>query len=102
MSEEIVREIAAAVGGTVTDSGRLPDGSGFATMSMPLPSDRGPERRSVAKGPPMIWPKPTRRRWLEFRLLFLRDWVRKQRHGEWWIPKGDVRSESDPWRDVRA
>lgn len=34
-----VEEIAEAVGGTITEAGRLPDGSGFAVMSMPLPKD---------------------------------------------------------------
>ncbi|SRR6266404_2015532 len=34
-----VEQIAEAVGGTITSAGRLPDGSGFATMSMPLPKD---------------------------------------------------------------
>lgn len=32
-----VEQIAEAVGGTITSAGILPDGSGFATMSMPLP-----------------------------------------------------------------
>lgn len=31
-----VQEIADAVGGKITEAGRLPDGSGFAIMSMPL------------------------------------------------------------------
>lgn len=39
MSEDAVREIAAAVGGTITEMQRLPDGSGFAVMSMPLPAN---------------------------------------------------------------
>ena len=34
-----VQEIAEAVGGTITEMGALPDGSGFAIMSMPLPKD---------------------------------------------------------------
>ena len=36
MSKHPVEEIAEAVGGTITEVGRLPDGSGFALMSMPL------------------------------------------------------------------
>jgi hypothetical protein len=34
-----VQEIADAVGGEIKEMGRLPDGSGFAIMSMPLPED---------------------------------------------------------------
>jgi hypothetical protein len=37
--EDAVREIAKAVGGTINEIGRLPDGSGFATMSIPLSKD---------------------------------------------------------------
>ena len=34
----VIEEIARAVGGTITEvGGPLPDGSGFAIMSMPLP-----------------------------------------------------------------
>ena len=36
---EAVREIAKQVGGKITEMGRLPDGSGFARMSMPLRKD---------------------------------------------------------------
>lgn len=32
-----VQQIADAVGGTITSMGQAPDGSGFATVSMPLP-----------------------------------------------------------------
>lgn len=39
MIEKIVRELAEMVGGTITEMQRLPDGSGFAVMSMPLPKD---------------------------------------------------------------
>lgn len=39
MSEDLVRKLAADVGGTITEMGVLPDGSGFAMMSMPLPKD---------------------------------------------------------------
>jgi hypothetical protein len=34
---EAINEIAKACDGTVNEVGLLPDGSGFATMSMPLP-----------------------------------------------------------------
>lgn len=37
MSEKLVEQLAKNVGGTITEIGRLPDGSGFAMMSMPLP-----------------------------------------------------------------
>ena len=37
--DEAVREIAQAVGGTITEMGALPDGSGFAMMSIPLRKD---------------------------------------------------------------
>lgn len=37
--EDAVHEIAKMVGGTVNEMGRLPDGSGFATMSFPLPKN---------------------------------------------------------------
>lgn len=36
---KIVSELADMAGGTITECQRLPDGSGFATMSMPLPKD---------------------------------------------------------------
>ena len=36
---DVVQEIAKAVGGTIDECALLPDGSGFATMSMPLPKD---------------------------------------------------------------
>lgn len=39
MSEELVRKLAADIGGTIEEMQRLPDGSGFAIMSMPLPKD---------------------------------------------------------------
>lgn len=39
MSEELVRKIANGVGGTIDEIQHLPDGSGFAVMSMPLPID---------------------------------------------------------------
>ena len=34
-----VEQIAETVGGTIDEMGVLPDGSGFAAMSMPLPDD---------------------------------------------------------------
>ena len=34
-----VKRLAEHAGGTLTEVGRLPDGSGFALMSMPLPKD---------------------------------------------------------------
>lgn len=37
MTIEHVQMIANAVGGKIESAGALPDGSGFATMSMPLP-----------------------------------------------------------------
>ena len=36
MSKELVQRLAADIGGTVEESGRLPDGSGFALLAMPL------------------------------------------------------------------
>lgn len=36
---EIIQELADSVGGTITECQRLPDDSGFAVMSMPLPKD---------------------------------------------------------------
>ena len=39
MNEENVREIAKMVGGKIEEMQKLPDGSGFAVMSMPLPKD---------------------------------------------------------------
>lgn len=39
MTEHIVQQLADAVGGTIEEMGALPDGSGFAIMSMPLPRD---------------------------------------------------------------
>ncbi len=39
MSEEHVMKLADMVGGKIKEMQRLPDGSGFAVMSMPLPKD---------------------------------------------------------------
>jgi hypothetical protein len=55
-----VQEIADAVGGTIKEMGRLPDGSGFAIMSMPLNKDhwiyQGDEQNSW--GPSNVPPMP--------------------------------------------
>lgn len=39
MSLEHVKKLAKDIGGTIHEVGRLPDGSGFATMSMPPPKN---------------------------------------------------------------
>lgn len=39
MSEDLVKKLAADVGGKIEEMQRLPDGSGFAVMSMPLPKN---------------------------------------------------------------
>jgi hypothetical protein len=39
MSFEHVKQIADMTGGKIESVGALPDGSGFSTMSMPLPKD---------------------------------------------------------------
>ena len=39
MSFDDVKKIAEAVDGTIEEVGALPDGSGFATMSLALPKD---------------------------------------------------------------
>ena len=36
---KVLKELADGVGGKIDEVVRLPDGSGFATMSMPLPKD---------------------------------------------------------------
>lgn len=36
---EVLNEIASATGGRINEVAALPDGSGFATMSLPLPTD---------------------------------------------------------------
>lgn len=57
---EAVKEIAKQVGGTITEMGRLPDNSGFAVMSMPLPKthwiygDKSTEGEHGFEAPPMI------------------------------------------------
>ncbi len=51
-----VQQIADACGGTITDGGLLPDGSGFAVMSMPLRGDHWIYGRKdpLFDAPPMI------------------------------------------------
>jgi hypothetical protein len=67
MAEKLIEDIAAALNGSVTETTRLPDGSGFAVMSYPLPAKHwlfaahenrtpapmrigiGPERDKLAK-----------------------------------------------------
>jgi len=39
MSQNIIEHLAEGVGGEIEEMHRLPDGSGFAIMSMPLPKD---------------------------------------------------------------
>lgn len=50
----VLEQLAQETGGTIDEVGRLPDGSGFAVMSLPLPADhwltRDPEGFNV---PPM-------------------------------------------------
>lgn len=57
----VLAELADGVGGTITDVQLLPDGSGFATMSMPLLKDhwlytKGPDGYSLP--PPMPFRMP--------------------------------------------
>lgn len=62
-----VNQIAQAVGGKVDFvSGPLPDGSGFATMSMPLPKDHWltKEGFNVPPMPFRVGQGPRRRLWL--------------------------------------
>lgn len=55
MPKHPVQEMADAVGGKITEMGELPDGSGFAMMSMPLPKDHwstvNPEASNVPSMP---------------------------------------------------
>lgn len=54
MSKELVKQLAADIGGTITEVGALPDGSGFAVMSMPLPRDHWSTRQDERyEAPPM-------------------------------------------------
>lgn len=64
---EIVKQLAKDIGGTIDESGRLPDGSGFATMSMPLPKDHWLTKPGF-EPPPMPFRMregPTRQEWVE-------------------------------------
>jgi hypothetical protein len=61
MTIEHVERLAKDLGGTIEEVGRLPDGSGFAMMSMPLPKDhwiyaKSPEGHSL--NPPMTFRMP--------------------------------------------
>lgn len=56
MNKHPVEEIAETLGGTIESAGKLPDGSGFATVSFPLGKDhwlytKGPDGFSLP--PPM-------------------------------------------------
>jgi hypothetical protein len=52
----ILQEIAQAAGGTINECVALPDGSGFATMSMPLPKDHwSTAKKTEYEAPPMRW-----------------------------------------------
>jgi hypothetical protein len=70
MSIEHVKAIADAVDGKIDSAGILPDGSGFATMSMPLPKDHWSLLDDGEfEPPPMSFPmgtdNPDRRLWVE-------------------------------------
>lgn len=52
MSEKIARELVEGAGGTVDETERLPDGSGFMTASFPLPENHWLYRKG-ANVPPM-------------------------------------------------
>lgn len=55
MSEELVKKPVSGFGGKIDEMGRLPDGSGFATASFPLPKDHwltaNPDDPNI---PPMV------------------------------------------------
>ena len=53
-TEREVRELIEGAGGTVQEIGRLPDGSGFATGSFPLPKDHW-LYVDEPNNPPMPW-----------------------------------------------
>lgn len=67
--EDAVKEIAKTVGGEIKEMGRLPDGSGFAVMSMPLPADHWLTREGY-NVPPMPFRMGSRNR-LPLRTVFL-------------------------------
>lgn len=75
MSLKHVQQIADTVGGRIESVGRLPDGSGFATVSFPLPKDHWLTRPGYNE-PPMPFRLGMRwgwqralRRWLEGRIM---------------------------------
>lgn len=50
----ILQQIADAAGGTITECNQLPDGSGFAVMSLPLPKDHwSTKAKEGYEAPPM-------------------------------------------------
>jgi len=72
MSIEHVQQLAEMVGGKIESAGVAPDGSGFATMSMPLPKDHWIYAKTTAGWslpPPMPFRMsandPMRREWSE-------------------------------------
>lgn len=56
---DVVGRLISDVGGTIESAGRAPDGSGFATMSMPLPKThwifQAPPPPDNYEAPPMPW-----------------------------------------------
>lgn len=58
---DLIGQLADETGGTVTEVGLLPDGSGFATLSTPLPADHWIYERVAFNGgpeefcPPAAW-----------------------------------------------
>ena len=55
---DVLKEIASACDGKINEVGILPDGSGFATMSMPLRPDHwiyGKEFNGEYEAPPMVF-----------------------------------------------
>lgn len=68
MSEKLVRKLAKDVGGKIEEMQRLPDGSGFAVMSMPLPKDHWLTVPGHTKPPTpflMGTDDPRRKEWVE-------------------------------------
>lgn len=53
MSDQM-RSLVEAIGGKIEDMGRLPDGSGFATVSVPLAADHWLTAEGPTE-PPMPW-----------------------------------------------
>lgn len=53
---DLVEQLAAELGGAVTERGALPDGSGWAVMTMPLPADHWSTVKTEAyEPPPMVF-----------------------------------------------